>query len=76
MEKFLRRISGHKGMRIYMPTMNDRLQAVKHMTLGLDFEDALTLQSAIANNEKEIVSFDKDFDKVKAIKRIVPPALI
>ena len=73
MEKFLRSLLGHKGLKIYSPTMTDRTLAIAHMTSGLDYEDALTLQCAISNNEKEIVSFDKDFDKIKFIKRIEPP---
>ena len=73
MEKFLRSLSGHKGIRIYVPTMDDRLKAINHIALGLDFEDALTLQCALSNNEKEIMSFDKHFAKIKTIKRIQPP---
>ena len=73
MEKFLRSLISHRGIRIYTPTIDDRLKAINHISLGLDFEDALTLQCAISNNEKEIVSFDKDFDKIKLIKRIEPP---
>ncbi|MBI3036806.1 type II toxin-antitoxin system VapC family toxin [Candidatus Woesearchaeota archaeon] len=73
MKRFLQSLLGHKGLRIYVPTMDDRLKAIAHLALGLDFEDALTLQSAIANNEKEIMSFDKDFDKIKSIKRTQPP---
>ncbi|MBI2580201.1 PIN domain-containing protein, partial [Candidatus Woesearchaeota archaeon] len=72
MKRFLQSLLGHKGLRIYVPTMDDRLKAIAHLALGLDFEDALTLQSAIANNEKEIMSFDKDFDKIKSIKRTQP----
>ncbi len=37
-----------------------------------DLEDALTLQCALTNKCKEIVSFDRDFDKVKEIKRLTP----
>ena len=70
MEKFLSSLSGHKGLKIYMPTLNDRHEAIRHMARGLDFEDALTIQSAIASNETEIISLDKHLDKVKLIKRI------
>lgn len=73
MKEFLHSLSGHKGLKVYMPTMEDRRQAINHLTLGLDFEDALTLQCTVSNNEKEIMSFDKDFDKIKVIKRVEPP---
>lgn len=70
---FLHSLFSYAGLRIYVPTMNDRLQAINQMKLGLDFEDALTLQCAFSNNGKEIMSFDKDFDKIKNIKRVQPP---
>ncbi|MBI2144025.1 type II toxin-antitoxin system VapC family toxin [Candidatus Woesearchaeota archaeon] len=53
----------------------ERVLATSHMASGLDYEDALTLQCAISNNEKEIASFDKDFDKTKLIIRIEPPTV-
>ncbi len=72
MRSFLLSLLGHRGMKIYTPTIDDRLKATAHLGFGLDYEDALTLQCAISNNEKEIMSFDKDFDKIKVIKRIEP----
>ncbi len=71
-ERFLRSLASYKGLMIYTPTMNDRFQAIAHMKTGLDFEDAMTAQSALASNVKEILSFDKHFDKIKNIKRIEP----
>ena len=53
---FLHSLFNYAGLKIYASTMNDRLQAIKHMSLGLDYEDALTLQCAFSNNEKEIMS--------------------
>ncbi len=73
MGRFLQSLLGHKGMKIYTPTIDDRLKAIAHLGFGLDYEDALTLQCALSNNEKEIMSFDRDFDKAKVIKRIEPP---
>ena len=70
---FVHSLFNYAGLKIYTATMNDRLQAINHMKIGLDFEDAVTLQSAISNNEKTIVSFDKDFDRTKLIKRVEPP---
>ena len=69
---FLSSLLNYKGLRIYMPTMNDRLKAAEHMKLGIDFEDALTIQCAVSNGEKELMSFDKHLDKVSFIKRITP----
>lgn len=69
---FIHSLYNYAGLKIYVATMNDRLQAISHMLLGLDFEDALTLQCALSNNEKEIMSFDRDFDKIKIIKRVQP----
>lgn len=70
---FFHSLFNYAGLRIYMPTMDDRLKAITHMALGLDFEDAITLQCTLSNNEKEIMSFDRDFDRIKVIKRIEPP---
>ncbi len=72
MKRFLQSLLGHRGLRIYVPTINDRTLAISHMSFGLDYEDALTLQCAFSNNEKEIMSFDRDFDKIKIIKRVQP----
>lgn len=53
--------------------MKDRFNALFLISkYNLDYEDAMVLQSAILTRSKEIVSFDKHFDKVKEIKRIEP----
>ena len=70
---FLSSLLKYKGLKLYQVKIRDRINAMilmkKH---NLDYEDALILQSAIATNSGEIVSFDKHFDKVKDIKRIEP----
>ena len=38
----------------------------------LDFDDALVISCMRNNNIKELVSYDKHFDKVKDIKRVEP----
>ncbi len=73
MKIFIHSLFNYAGLKIYVATIKDRLQAISHMSLGLDFEDALTLQCTLSNNEKEILSFDRDFDKIKIIKRVQPP---
>ena len=39
----------------------------------LDFEDALAVAHMEREGVKEIVSYDKDFDRVAGLKRIEPP---
>ena len=49
----------------------DMLTALDDMEKhNLDFVDALTLQTMKKNKIKEIYSNDRDFDKVKWIKRV------
>ena len=71
-EELFLSILNYKGIFIYIPKISDRINAFLLMKRGLDFEDALTLQCAISNNIKEIVSYDKHFDKIKNIKRLKP----
>ena len=71
--RFLYHLLSYRTLMVYTPTLRDRLNAFAHMdAFKLDFDDALILQCALSNNIKEIVSFDKHFDKVKMIKRIEP----
>lgn len=42
----------------------------------LDFDDALVISVMNSLNIKELISFDKDFDNIKDIKRIEPIELI
>ena len=73
MEDFILEVVNSKGINIYETNMKDRLEAMKFMKqYKLDYEDALTLQAAIASGSKEIVSFDKHFDGIEEIKRIEP----
>lgn len=73
MRVFLRKLLHSKGLNIYHLTMKDRFLAFHYIEkYGLDYEDAITLQSALSAGCKEIVSFDSDFDKVKEFKRIEP----
>jgi len=52
-------------------TMNKINTALDDMEKhDIDFVDALTLQTMKKNNTKEIYSNDKDFDRIKWIKRI------
>ena len=70
---FLQKLTNSDGIRIYSVNMNDRTKALDLMIkYKLDYEDSLILQCAFSTKSKEIVSFDKHFDKVKEIKRIEP----
>jgi predicted nucleic acid-binding protein len=70
---FLASLFKYKGLKFYQFKIKDRINALSLMAkYKLDYEDALVLQSAFATNSKEILSFDKHFDKVKEIKRIEP----
>jgi len=39
---------------------------------NLDFDDALVISCMKANNIRDLISFDRHFDKVKGIRRIEP----
>ncbi len=73
MKMFLQKLMKSRGIRIYSIGMKDRVKALNLIdSYGLDYEDALVLQSAIATDSEEIVSFDKHLDKIKGLKRIEP----
>ena len=70
---FLKKMVNSRGINIYFFNIKDRFNVLLLMDkYGLDYEDAIVLQSAIATSSGEIVSFDKHFDKIKGIKRIEP----
>ena len=69
---FLSSLLAYKGLEIYTLSLFDKIAATKHMDeLKLDYDDACQLQAMQVLKLKKIVSFDRDFDKVKQIKRIV-----
>ena len=71
LELFINSLLNYKGLVIHQITIKDRLEATKLMKPhNIDYEDAITLQTAFSNNIKEILSLDKHFDKVKEIKKI------
>jgi len=47
---------------------------MKNYDLG--FDDALALQAMKENRIKNIISYDKDFDKIPYVKRIQPESLL
>ncbi len=73
MKEFINKLINSKGIAIYSVSMRDRLQAINIMgRYGLDYEDSVILQTALSTKSKEIMSFDRHFDKISGIKRIEP----
>ena len=72
-ELFINSLFNYDGLQIYSVTLKDRLEALKFMAkYGFDYENSITLQSAISCECDGLVSLDKHFDKVKEVKRIEP----
>ena len=58
---------------IIKPTLNELSKVMGFMEKHkLDFDDGLVISCMINNNIKNLISFDKDFDKVSMIKREEP----
>ena len=70
---FLNSLVNLIGLRMYNINFKDRIMALDLINkYKLDYEDAITLQSAFSSDCKEILSLDKHFDGIKQIKRIEP----
>jgi len=70
-KSFITAINSYLTMNKINITWDDMLAALDDMEKhDIDFVDALTLQTMKKNNTKEIYSNDKDFDRIKWIKRI------
>jgi len=67
---FINSLYNYNGLKIYAPTITDRIRALEYIGAGLDYEDSLVLQCALSNNTNEILSMNKDFDKIRKINRI------
>jgi predicted nucleic acid-binding protein len=57
-----------------MQTLNDALKIIKKY--NLDSDDALVVSTMTANKVTNLVSFDRDFDRIDLIKKIEPFELI
>jgi len=74
---FLSSLLGYKGLLIHFSTLLDRITATNYMkNYGLDFDDALALRAMKENGIGNIISYDKDFDRVSDVKRILPESLL
>jgi len=70
-ESFIIAINSYLTMNKINTTWDDMLTALDDMEKhDMGFVDALTLQTMKKNNIKEIYSNDRDFDRIKWIKRI------
>ncbi|MBI2044619.1 type II toxin-antitoxin system VapC family toxin [Candidatus Pacearchaeota archaeon] len=70
---FIFSLSKYKGLKIYPVSIKDRINALELMEkYSLDYEDSITLQSALSLKCAQIISFDKHFDKVSLIERKEP----
>lgn len=70
-EKFLTAINSYITMKKAEVSWNEMMEAISDMKkYDLDFVDALILQTMKKNNVKEIYTNDKDFNRVKGIRRI------
>ena len=70
-ETFLAAINSYITMKKAKISWNEIMEAIGDMKkYDLDLVDALTLQTMKKNDVKEIYTNDKDFDRVKEVKRI------
>lgn len=70
---FLSSLLGYKSLQSYSLTLYDRIEATEHMDrFNVDFGDSTTYQAMKSLGVTEIVSFDKDFDKIHDLKRLEP----
>jgi predicted nucleic acid-binding protein len=71
--KFLSSLLLYKGLLVHNLDLNGRIEATEEMDKSrLDFDDATSVAAMRRLRIKEIVSFDRHFDTVKAISRIEP----
>ncbi|HIH17426.1 MAG TPA: type II toxin-antitoxin system VapC family toxin [Nanoarchaeota archaeon] len=76
-KKFLVMIENLGGLRIIRPGLEEWKNATKTMKEeNLDFDDALVISCMKANNIRDLISFDRHFDKVKEIRRIEPRGVL
>ncbi len=71
---------------VFLDNINIRVHPQDYQTIyssfetmkrhGLDFDDALVISVMRSEGVEKLISFDKDFDKVKEIKRIEPRNVI
>ena len=77
MINFMTFLTNLETLEIFRPKQTTILKGIEYSKkYNLDFDDALVVVCMIENNIDTLVSFDKDFDKVKEIKRVEPKDII
>jgi len=72
-KEFLIFLEEIKNIEIFHPSSEIISQALDTMKrYGVDFDDALVVSIMAEAKIRKLVSFDKDFDKIKEIERIEP----
>lgn len=70
---FLASLVRYKGLTVHSPGLVGRLRAANLMREeGLDFDDALILQTARDLSKSTVVSYDRHLDTVEGVKRVTP----
>ena len=73
MENFIIFIDNLKSLNIISPSYEALYKTFNIMKkYNLDFDDALVVSTMIPLGVKQLISFDKHFDKVREIKRLEP----
>ncbi len=71
MKDFIIFINSIFSLKIMKSSLSNLMKTINFMQeYKLDFDDALVISCMKSNNINTLVSLDKDFDKVKSIKRI------
>lgn len=69
MKEFIQFVNSVSNIKIVRPSLLEIYNAIDiAKEYNLDLDDALIISIMVENKMKELVSFDKDFDKVKFIK--------
>lgn len=77
LETFLMSLSSLKGLRIYVLTLLDRLEATRIMReCHLEFEDSTLVRTARKLRVDRVISFDRHFDKAEGISRVEPADIV
>lgn len=73
MKEFVLLINDLSSLEIIRPSLQEIYDAIKiSEEYKLDFDDGLVVSCMVNNDIRDLISFDKDFDKVKLIKRNEP----
>ena len=73
MENFITFLDNMRNIEVHSPAYKTLYNAFETMKkYGLDFDDALVVSTMTSLGIKQLISFDKHFDKVKEIKRLEP----